>query len=74
MKYRREKDCIGTKEIPADAYYGVHGSRAEENFRITGRKISPYLIIAIAQIKKACAESNKQIGRASCRERVSSPV
>jgi len=30
--YRKEKDNIGEKEIPADALYGIHALRAKENF------------------------------------------
>ena len=30
---RVEKDLLGPKEIPADAYYGVQTARALENFR-----------------------------------------
>jgi aspartate ammonia-lyase len=34
---RIEHDLVGDKEVPADAYYGVHTVRAVENFTITGR-------------------------------------
>ena len=33
---RIEKDLLGEKEIPADAYYGVQTARALENFQISG--------------------------------------
>lgn len=43
---RREHDLLGTKEIPADVYWGVHTARAVENFKITGVTIghNPYLV------------------------------
>jgi aspartate ammonia-lyase len=34
-KTRTEHDLIGSKEVPADAYYGVQTARALENFHIS---------------------------------------
>ncbi|QVP35574.1 hypothetical protein AIU08_21495 [Salmonella enterica subsp. enterica serovar Senftenberg] len=31
---RIEEDLLGTREVPAEAYYGVHTLRAIENFYI----------------------------------------
>ena len=53
--YRTESDSIGTRQVPADAYYGVQSLRGCENFRITGQKLQPEFIESLAQIKKACA-------------------
>lgn len=61
MLYRIESDSIGEKQVPKDAYYGVQTLRAYENFKITGRKIHPELIKALAQIKKAAAITNMDI-------------
>jgi aspartate ammonia-lyase len=33
---RTEKDLLGEKQIPADAYYGVQTARALENFQVSG--------------------------------------
>ncbi len=60
--FREEYDSIGMKEIPVDAYYGVQSLRAAENFRITGTKVHPEMIRAIAEIKKAAAIANKNVG------------
>ena len=62
LKFRLESDSIGEKEIPVDAYYGINAIRGAENFAITGRKIHKELIIALAQVKKACAVSNFNAG------------
>ena len=35
MDYRIEKDFLGEKRIPRDAYYGVQTLRGKENFHIT---------------------------------------
>ena len=68
---RTEKDLLGEKQIPADAYYGVQTLRALENFQISGVKTNfyPDYVRAYAMVKLAAARANK-IGRASCRERV----
>ncbi|GAA2892973.1 aspartate ammonia-lyase [Microbacterium esteraromaticum] len=61
---RTETDSIGSLEIPADAYYGVHTLRAEQNFPITKRPISVYpdLVRGLAMVKQASARANKEIG------------
>lgn len=61
MRYRIESDSIGEKEVPINAYYGVQTLRAYENFNITGRRIHPQLIKALAEIKKAAAITNMDI-------------
>ena len=61
-KYRLEHDSIGEKEVPVDAYYGVQTLRAHENFYITGLKMHPELIKSVAQIKKAAAITNFEVG------------
>jgi len=62
-EYRMEHDSIGEKQIPKDAYYGVQTLRAAENFFITGLKMHPEFINSFAQIKKAAAITNFEVGR-----------
>lgn len=62
MECRTEKDSIGSKDIPEDVYYGVQSLRAAENFRITGLSMHPEVINSLAQIKKAAAITNCEIG------------
>src|SRR6202795_2409778 len=64
MSTRREHDLLGDRDVPADAYYGVHTLRAVENFPISGTPISIYpdLIAALASIKMAAAKSNRELG------------
>ncbi|WP_159886535.1 aspartate ammonia-lyase [Paenibacillus puerhi] len=61
--FRIEKDFLGTKEVPLHAYYGVQTMRAVENFPITGYRIHPELIAAIATVKKAAALANMEVGQ-----------
>ncbi|WP_246017889.1 aspartate ammonia-lyase [Mesobacillus subterraneus] len=56
--FRVEKDFLGEKLIPKDAYYGVQTARAIENFPITGSRIDDSLIKAMAIVKKAAALAN----------------
>ncbi|HBT95068.1 MAG TPA: aspartate ammonia-lyase [Coriobacteriia bacterium] len=60
--YRIEKDFLGEKEVPAEAYYGVQTMRAVDNFPITGYRIDSALINAMALVKKAAARANCEIG------------
>nr|WP_304212514.1 aspartate ammonia-lyase [Fredinandcohnia onubensis] len=58
---RIEKDFLGEKEVPVDAYYGVQTIRAVENFPITGYRIHEELIIGLAMVKKAAALANMDV-------------
>ena len=60
--YRIEQDSIGSKQVHIDAYYGVQSLRGCENFQITGQRLRPEFIESLAQIKKACAICNHEIG------------
>ncbi len=62
MKTRIEKDELGEKEIPSEAYYGIQTLRAKENFDIVQKPISRQLIKALAIIKKAAANANYDAG------------
>src|SRR5437763_5444178 len=59
---RLEKDSMGTKEIPADVYYGIQTLRAVENYPISGMKAHPTLIRAFGMVKQAAVEANKALG------------
>lgn len=61
---RTEVDLLGTHEIPADAYYGIHAQRAIENFQISGVTINqlPAFIRGMVQVKKATALANGELG------------
>ncbi|SEC08531.1 aspartate ammonia-lyase [Paramicrobacterium humi] len=64
---RTETDSLGSMEIPADAYWGIHTARAMENFDITKRPISvyPHLVVALASVKQAAARANAELGALS---------
>lgn len=64
MGTRKEHDFIGELEIDDSVYYGVQTFRAVENFKMTGRTLKnyPFFVKAFAQIKKAAALANKEVG------------
>ena len=61
---REELDFLGSKPIPAQAYWGIHSARAVENFPISGQTVAqmPELIRALASVKKAAAMANAELG------------
>lgn len=61
---RTEHDLLGEREVPYDAYWGVHTLRAVENFPISGVTISQYpdLIKGLALVKKSAAQANASLG------------
>ena len=62
MEFRRERDSIGEKQVPNEAYYGVQSLRGHENFRISGQTINKQLIKNLSVVKKACAITNCSVG------------
>src|SRR5687768_4251910 len=61
---RREHDLLGERDVPQSALYGVQTLRAMENFAISGVELRefPTLVAAIAAVKEAAAESNRDLG------------
>lgn len=62
MSVRKEKDSLGTVDVPSDALWGVQTQRAVENFPISGLKPQTALVRAQAIIKRAAAEVNMRLG------------
>ncbi|MCL2621019.1 MAG: lyase family protein, partial [Defluviitaleaceae bacterium] len=60
--YRIERDPLGERRVPKEAYYGPQTSRALENFPITGYKFHEAFIYAIGMVKMACAKANMDLG------------
>jgi aspartate ammonia-lyase len=60
---RLERDPLGERHVPAEAYYGIQTLRAIENFPISGLRAHPELVTATMIVKKAAAEANMALGR-----------
>ncbi len=61
-EYRIEHDTMGEVRVPASALYRAQTQRAVENFPISGQGLEPAHIHALAQVKKAAARANKDLG------------
>lgn len=59
---RIERDSLGEREVPGDAYYGIQTLRAIENFPVSGIREPPELIRAYVCVKKAAALANMELG------------
>jgi aspartate ammonia-lyase len=60
---RLEHDSLGSREVSADSYYGIHTARALENFPISGIPVSAYpeFVNALAAVKHAAAVANCEL-------------
>jgi fumarate hydratase, class II len=54
---------LGPVEVPADALYGAQTKRAIDNFPVSGLRLPRRVIRALALIKKAAAEINRDAGK-----------
>ncbi|WP_109210897.1 MULTISPECIES: class II fumarate hydratase [Microbacterium] len=61
-EYRIEHDTMGEVRVPKNALYAAQTQRAVENFPISGDRLEPAQIVALARIKKAAALANKELG------------
>ena len=62
MKTRIETDSMGPIEVPADRYWGAQTERSRINFRIGEERMPRPLVIALAIVKRAAAETNLELG------------
>jgi len=60
--FRIEHDTMGEVRVPQDALYAAQTQRAVENFPISGRGLASQHIAALAQIKRAAAIANTELG------------
>ncbi|MEN2428054.1 class II fumarate hydratase [Chromobacterium vaccinii] len=60
---RSETDSFGPIDVPADALWGAQTQRSLAHFHISSEKMPPELILALARVKRACAEANRELGK-----------
>lgn len=60
--FRTEKDMLGEMDVPADAYWGIHTQRALKNFAVSSFHVPAEMIVALAEVKLACARANMRAG------------
>ena len=66
MAGRVETDSLGPIEVPEGGWWGASTERARRNFQISGLRLPPRLIRAIALIKREAAGVNAETGSPSC--------
>ncbi|HEY3084864.1 MAG TPA: class II fumarate hydratase [Candidatus Dormibacteraeota bacterium] len=59
---RIERDSMGEMDVPADAYYGASTQRAVLNFPISGQPFPRRFIRALGMVKRAAAQTNRELG------------
>jgi aspartate ammonia-lyase len=62
MTYRQETDLLGTRDVPADALWGIHTLRAVDNFPLAARPVHRGLVRAFGAVKLAAARTNHELG------------
>ena len=61
-EWRTEHDSMGEVRVPADALWRAQTQRAVENFPVSGLRVEPGLLAALAAIKGAAARANADLG------------
>jgi fumarate hydratase class II len=59
---RSETDSFGPIDVPADRYWGAQTERSRQNFRIGHDRMPMPIIRALAIVKLAAAETNRELG------------
>jgi len=62
MANRIEKDTFGPIEVPAERLWGAQTQRSLQNFKISGERMPRELVRALAQVKRAAAQVNMELG------------
>ncbi len=63
MEFRIEKDTMGEIQVPSDKYWGAQTQRSIHNFEIGNEKMPKEVVYGFANLKKACALVNYELGR-----------
>ncbi len=58
LKYRFDKDSLGSVKIPSSAYYGPFTGRAIKQYHVTGQTAHKNLIKSFVMIKRSAAVAN----------------
>ena len=62
MASRIERDSFGPIDVPADRLWGAQTQRSLHHFHISTERMPPELIAALAQVKRAAARVNVDLG------------
>ncbi len=67
VRTRTETDSFGPIEVPADRYWGAQTERSRHNFRIGEERMPRPIITALAIVKRAAAQANRELGTLDAR-------
>ncbi|MBI5783915.1 MAG: class II fumarate hydratase [Rhodocyclales bacterium] len=59
---RLEHDSLGEVEVAADVLWGAQTQRSLQHFRISTERMPRSLLLALARLKRICAEANAELG------------
>ncbi len=59
---RIERDAMGPIEVPAERLWGAQTQRSLEHFDISCEKMPEEIVLALAEVKRACAVVNRDLG------------
>lgn len=59
---RIERDAMGPIEVPAKRLWGAQTQRSLEQFDISCEKMPEEIVLALAEVKRACAVVNRDLG------------
>jgi fumarate hydratase class II len=62
MATRQERDSFGPIEVPAERLWGAQTQRSLEHFRISSERMPEEVVLALAEVKRACAVVNRELG------------
>ncbi len=62
MDYREERDAMGAVQVPVAALWGAQTQRSLQNFKISSERLPFALLHALAQVKRAAASVNHELG------------
>ncbi len=61
-EFRVEKDSLGDVKVESDKLWGAQTQRSLQNFEIGSQKFPRAMIRALGLLKKACAQTNTELG------------
>jgi fumarate hydratase class II len=59
---RIERDSFGEVAVAVERLWGAQTQRSLEHFRISTERMPAELILALASVKRACAQANRELG------------
>ncbi len=62
MSTRKEKDSFGYIEVPAERLWAAQTQRSLEHFHISSERMPDEMVMALAEVKRACAIANLDLG------------